>query len=230
MPSVVDVSCPNCEKTLKVPPAVFGKRVKCKHCEHAFVVQDPDAAKPSRPTKPGAKPAAKPAASPPPPPAPPKRPFDDDEEGPDKIEVISEGDDIPRCPHCAQELDPPDAIVCIHCGFNNRTREKAETKKVWAPTFEDWAKHLAPGIIALAICITLIVVNVIAFMDMREWLEGSFLEKDEKDAAGRKTYYIHPRAFNFFLLGISLPIFVPAAKYAYRRLVLEFTPKEQVKK
>src|SRR5690242_88657 len=123
MSSVVDVSCPNCDKTLKVSPAFFGKRVKCKSCEHAFVVQDP-------------------AAAPRPPPAPPKRPFDDDDEGPDKIEVISEGDDIPRCPHCAKELDPPDAIVCIHCGFNNRTREKAETKKVWAPTFEDWAMHL----------------------------------------------------------------------------------------
>src|SRR5262249_34665480 len=71
MASVVDISCPNCDKILRVPPAVFGKRVKCKHCEHAFVVEAPDAAKPAKPAKPGAKPAAK-AASPPPPPPPAK--------------------------------------------------------------------------------------------------------------------------------------------------------------
>lgn len=233
MSTVVDVSCPNCEKTLKVPPAVFGKRVKCKYCDHAFVVQDPSA-KPAKPTKPGAKPAAKAAASPPPPPppaapAPVKKPFDDEDEGPEKIDVIKESD-APRCPHCAQELDPPDAKVCLHCGFNNLTRTKAETKRVWAPTFEDWAKHLGPGIVALAIIITLVVVDIVSFLNMREWLEGSMLEMDEKDAAGRKKFYIHPAAFKFLILGISIPILVPSIKFAYRRLVKEFKPEEKAKK
>lgn len=225
MASTVEIACPNCDKALKVPPAVFGKKVKCKHCDHAFVVKDPDAA-PARPGKPGAKPAA----SPPPPPAPPKKPYEDEDEGPANIGVIAEDEGVVRCPHCAKELDPPDAVVCIHCGFNNVTREKAETKKVWAPGLEDWATHLGPGIIGLAICITLIVFNVIAFVDMREWLAGSFLEMDEKDAAGRQRYYIHPRAFNFMLLGVSIPILIPAAKFAYRRLVKEYRPPEQVKK
>ncbi len=76
------------------------------------------------------------------------------------IEVVDEGEDVARCPHCAKELDPPDAIVCVNCGFNNVTRAKAKTKKVWAPTREDWMSHLLPGIIALAICIALIVLDV----------------------------------------------------------------------
>jgi len=238
MASPVQMECPNCEAALKVPPAVFGKKIKCKHCGHAFVVQDPDdeprkpakPQKPAKPTKSEAKPA-KPASPPPPPtPAPAKKSefADDEDEGPSNIEVIHESDTA-RCPHCAKELDPPDAVVCVHCGFNNVTRAKAETKKVWAPTAEDWIMHLLPGIVALLICIGLIVFNIISLVRMREWLEGTFLEMDDKDAAGRKKFYIAPGAFIFFFIVISLPIFVPAVKFAFRRLVKEYMPSEKVK-
>jgi hypothetical protein len=218
MSAPIEMACPNCRKTLKVPPAVFGKKIKCRHCGHAFVVQVPKARAES-----GAKPAA---ASPPPA----KNPFlDDDDDGPAKIEVITDNDHLPRCPHCAQLLDPPDAVVCIHCGFNNVTRAKANTRKVWAPTFEDWFMHLLPGIIALAIFITLIVVDVISYINMREWIEGTFLEMDEKDAAGQKRFFVPPGFFITFIIMASLAIGVPAGRYAYRRLVSEFRPPEKVK-
>jgi ribosomal protein L37E len=221
MSSPVEMECPNCAKALKVPPAVFGKKIKCRHCGHAFVVQDPAAA---------GKSGAKPAAPPPAVAAPAKHnPFaDDEDEGPAKIEVIRE-DDTARCPHCAQELDPPDAVVCVHCGFNNVTRAHAETKKVYAPELMDWVSHLFPGVVALAIVIGLIVFNIISITSMREWLEGSFLEMDEKDAAGRKRYIVAPGAFIFLLLVISLPVFIPALKFAYRRLIKDPKPPEKVK-
>src|SRR5262245_2053574 len=206
MSTAVEMVCPNCEKVLRVPPAVFGKKIKCKHCGHAFVVRGPG--EPPKPTK-------KPAAGPPAPAPATKKPFEDDDEGPEKIEVITAGDEIPRCPHCAQELEPPDAIVCVHCGFNNVTRAKAETKKVWAPGIEDWFRHLLPPIVALAICIGLIVFGVISYLRMREWLEGSFLEMDEKDAAGRKRYFVAPGFFITVIYMVSLVIFVPAIKFAY---------------
>lgn len=227
MSSPVLIECPNCDKSLKVPPSVFGKKIKCKHCEHAFVVKDPDA--PARPTK-AAKPAPKPASPPPPPPPAKKNPFEDDDDDGRQIEVISEGDEVPRCPHCAKELDPPDAIVCVNCGFNNVTRAKADTKKVWAPTATDWMSHLLPGIVALAICIGLIVLDVISFIRMREWLEGSFLEMEDKDAAGRKRYFVAPGFFITVIFMISLVIFVPAIKFTYKRLINEFKPPEKVKK
>ncbi len=127
------------------------------------------------------------------------------------------------------ELDPPDAIVCIHCGFNNRTRLKAETKKVWAPDAMDWITHLAPGILALLICIGLIVLNIFSIMNMRSWLEGTFLEMDEVDAAGRKRFFIHPGFFIFVIAFISLGIFVPSLRFAFRRLVVEYYPPERLK-
>jgi hypothetical protein len=217
MSSPIDMKCPNCKKVLRIPPAVFGKKIKCKHCEHAFVVSDPNA-----------HPSQGLAATPP---APGRAPFmdDDDDEGPSKIEVISEGDEVPRCPHCAKELDPPDAIVCIHCGFNNVTRAKAETKKVWAPSIEDWIKHLWPGITALSIVIGWIVFDIISLQSMREWLEGSFLEMEEKDAAGRKRYFVPPGFFIAVIWTASIIVMVPAGRFAYRRLVKEFRPPEKIK-
>jgi hypothetical protein len=241
MSSTVDVACPNCKKTLKIPPTIFGKKVKCKYCEHAFVVRDPAEeadegdARPAKPTKPGAKPAAKPAASPPPPPAAAAAapaattsPFLDDDDDGKKVELIEE-EDVPRCPHCAKELDPPDAKVCLHCGFNNLTRDKAHTKKLWAPTTEDWMIHLLPGIVGLVICICYIVWDFIVYFKMREWMHESFLEMDEKDATGKLKFYVPPGFFITFNLVISIVVCVPCSKLAWRRLVKEFQPPEKVK-
>jgi DNA-directed RNA polymerase subunit RPC12/RpoP len=235
MSSPVEMPCPNCKESLRIPPAVFGKKIKCKHCGHAFVVQDPDAkppaksaksAKPAKPTKPGAKP---PAASPPPPPPPPQSLQQMwDEEDAQNVELIKE-EDVARCPHCALELDPPDARVCIHCGFNNLTRARAETKRVWAPDAMDWFMHLLPGIVALAIAIGLIVFNIISIVSMRDWLSGTFLEMDEVDASGRKRFYVPPGAFIFLLVGLSLPMFIPSVKFAFRRLAIDYRPAEKLK-
>jgi hypothetical protein len=224
--AAVDVSCPNCEKALRIPPAVFGKRVKCKHCNHPFVAADPAAAKPAKPAKPGAAPAP---AAPPPPADAPLRFADDDDEGPAKIEVVQESE-VPRCPHCAQELDPPDAVVCVHCGFNNRTRVKADTKKVWAPTTEDWLAHLAPGIAAVLTIISLVGLNITVWLQMREWMTGSILDKEEKDAAGRQAFYVHPAAFKFLALAFTVPMIVAAGRFAYERLVKNYRPEEKAKK
>jgi hypothetical protein len=232
MSSVVDVACPSCGKTLKVPPTVLGKKVKCKQCAHVFVVRDPGGdGRPSRPARSVARPATPAAAAPPPPPEPakPKSPFlDDDDEGVQKVELVKE-EDAPRCPHCAQELVPPDAKVCIHCGFNNVTRTKAETKRVWEPDAQDWALHLLPGIVTLLVCIGLIVWGFVVYFNMRDWMVDSFLELDSKDATGKKKYIVPPGFFITLNFVISLAVFVPCAKFAFRRLVKEYRPPERLK-
>lgn len=226
MPATLDVSCPNCGKGFKVPSEFEGKRVKCKGCQEVFAVKAPGrgAGKP-------------PAKAPPPPPAPPKpeetkSPFadDDDDQGtPNPLGVIKE-DDIPRCPHCAKELDPPDALICIHCGFNNRTRVKAESKKVVAAGASDYMSHLAPGIVALLIVIGLVVLDIVCLSNMRGWMEGSIFEMDDKDLSGQKKMLVKPGAFVTMIIAVSLVIILPAAKFAFRRLVLENKPEEKVKK
>jgi hypothetical protein len=240
MPATLDVSCPNCGKALKVPTEFEGKKIKCKDCATVFPVKA--AVKPAR-AVPAAKPAAKPAANPAtaaaPPPADaekPKSPFlDEDEEdvGPGKapkpMGVVQESD-APRCPHCAKELDPPDAVVCTHCGFNNKTRLKAETRKVIAADAADWMTHLLPGILALIIAIALIVVDIICWVNMSDWVAGSALEKDDKDpVTGKVQYYVKPGALIAVVIALSVIIIIPAVRFAVRRLIVEYKPEERRK-
>jgi DNA-directed RNA polymerase subunit RPC12/RpoP len=247
MPATVELPCPNCEKPLKVPETVFGKKIKCKHCGHAFVVEDPDdaPARPAKgkaavkPSKPGgaavkAKPKEESKKEEPKKEQPAPYKFqddDDDDDGgkPNPIAVIAE-EEVARCPHCAKELDPPDAVVCIHCGFNNVTRVKADSKKVWAPDASDWINHLWPGIMAAVMCIGIIVVDIICIVNMREWMTGSFLEKEELGADGRKKFYIAPGAFIALIIALDIMPVIGLAYFAVQRLAIHYMPPERVKK
>jgi hypothetical protein len=231
MPTTLDISCPNCGKPLKVPAELAGKRVKCKGCDEVFPVPAPKAAaKPA--AKPGPAAKAPPKAAPLPPPPKPKRPFLDDDEddgqAPKPIPVVHE-DDAPRCPHCAKDLDPPDAVVCTNCGYNNVTRVQAESKRVYAATAGDWVAHLGPGVVALLLAAGLIGGTIFAGVNMREWMEGSFLEMEEKDLAGRKKMLLPPGAFIALIGVFAALIAIPSLRFAFRRLVLNPKPPEKVK-
>lgn len=236
MATVTEIKCPSCEKALKVPDSVLGKKVKCKACEEIFVAERPAdpgtkaAARPSKPKKEEPKPQPKPEEKPA---EPSTYQFDEDEgEGgatPKPLGVIDAGEDIPRCPHCAKELDPPDAVVCTHCGFNNRTRTKADFKKTWAPGFEDWFKHLLPGFGALLICSGLITLNVVSYLNMRSWMTGTILQKEEKDAAGEIAFFVKPGAFIMFILAATIMPIIGTGRFAVKRLCIEYKPEEKVK-
>lgn len=244
MPDTLAVKCPKCGKALQVPAQLAGKKIKCKECDTAFAVPAPGAKPAAKPAAKGvgaalaagAKAGAKPAPPPPPPePEKPKGPFLDDEDELDEhgklkaMEVVKESD-APRCPHCTVELDPPDAKVCVHCGFNNVTRIKSETKKVIAADATDWISHLAPGVICLILVVGLIVLDVVCYLKMADWLEGSFLEMDEKDILGKKKMYVKPGAFVAMIIGFSLVALLPLGRFAFRRLALNYKPEEKVKK
>lgn len=238
MASVTEIKCPSCEKTLKVPESVLGKKVKCKACEEVFVAEPADdEPRPKKAAGKAAKPAAKPKKEEPKPEEKPAAPstyqFDEDEgEGgatPAPLGMVDGGEDVARCPHCAKELDPPDAVVCIHCGFNNVTRTKAESKKTWAPGAEDWFHHLAPGVLALVGCIALIVLNVTCLLHMRDWMTDTFLQKEEKNAAGEIDFYVKPGAFITFVLAATIMPIIGMGRFAIKRLFINYMPEERVK-
>jgi hypothetical protein len=203
------------------------------------VAEEPEAkAKPSKPTaKPTAKPAAK-AAEPPKKKtrikaevveAPAKSPFMDDDDDVKKVELIKE-EDVARCPSCAKELEHAEAKVCLHCGFNNLTRERAETVIVDEATGSDWAMHLLPAIIAIVITLVLLGINIWFCSNVREWMVGSIVDKEEKDAAGRPTFYVHPAAFMFAIGIISARLAWTCSRFAFQRLVYDLKPQEKVRK
>lgn|SRR5262245_31566054 len=219
MPATLDISCPKCGKALKVPTQLEGKKIRCKECQQVFQVS-----------------AGKAAAATPPAPEKPKNPFLDDDEdlapgqAPKPMGVVQESD-VARCPHCAKELDPPDAVVCVNCGFNNVTRVKANIKKVVAPEATDWINHLGPAIIALILAIGLIVVDIICIVNMSDWMAGSALEMEEKNpVTGKTQYYVMPGAFTAMIIAASVVVIIPAARFAIRRLAFDYKPEEKVKK
>jgi hypothetical protein len=233
MPATLDVTCTKCGKLMKVPTEFEGKKIRCKGCQQVLTVAAP-AGKPKAAAAKAAAPAKKAddgAKPPPPPPPKPKRPFDDDEDENDNPVGVIKEEDVARCPHCAKELDPPDAVVCTNCGFNNKTRVKANTKKTIAPEANDWVNHLGPPVIASVIVIGLIVTDILVLLNMKDWVAGSFLELEDKDpVTGATRYIIKPGAFIAMIWAISLIIILPAARFAFRRFAYDFKPEERVKK
>jgi len=226
MADTIDVSCPDCKKKLKVPSQHAGKRVKCPDCKGVVSVP----AKPAPATKPaapppeesGSKPAAPQAGSP----DKYKVTWDDETDNDNAAMGVIHEDDSPRCPHCAQLLEPPEAIICIHCGFNNRSRVKVETKKVHEPEAGEWVAHLAPGVIAIIMIVVFLVLDVMCLVNMRYWMEGGMLESDDDGFDGRKKMYVSPGLFvtmAFFVSIVGIYVFI---RMGYRRLFVNYLPPE----
>jgi hypothetical protein len=237
MADTTPIPCPNCGKVLNVPEQVLGKKIKCKDCATAFVAEVPKKA--VKPSKPGGAVKTKREEPPPPKPEAPKQPaarYDDDADDgavPKALGVVDEGEDVPRCPHCAKELEPPTAVVCIHCGFNNMTRTKAESKKVWEPDASDWMNHLAPGFAMLGIFVALLVLNIICILKMEDWMTDGFLDflkSDTKGTDGKVKFEVKPGAFITFVLAATIMPMIKTARFAIKRLAIEYRPVEQVKK
>lgn len=227
MADTIDVSCPDCNKKLKVPARFAGKRVKCTGCGTPVSVAAASpvaaAAKPVPTEESGARPAEAPAAT-----KENARVTWDDEADSDNAPMSVVHEEIaPRCPHCAQLLIPPDAIVCVHCGFNSRTRMRAETKKVYEPEPAEWFAHLAPGVLCVIAIVVLLVLDVLCLMDMRYWMEGGMLESDEEGFDGRKKMYISPGLFISMAFFASIFAIIPLSRIGYRRLFKDYMPPEE---
>lgn len=215
MAATLDVTCPNCATPLKVPATLVGKKVRCKQCEQVLTVP---AAAPPKPAE-----AYQSAAQ--------KRHAEEDEESDGKNYGVTAESDAPRCPHCAKELDPPDAKICLHCGYDTLSRRRNESRKVYQPTFGDWAKHLAPPIVCTLVAAGLITGAVICWMNMSDWLAGSIIEMEEKDPiTDKKKTYVKPWCFSLWISMVALWISYKLGKFAILRFVLHFRPPERVKK
>jgi hypothetical protein len=97
-----------------------GKTVKCPKCQQPL--QIPAAA--SAPAAAAPAPAAKPAAAPAPAAAP--RPATTFDELFDELGIKQKATGDLACPGCGEEL-APEAVICVHCGYDRRTGKKLET-------------------------------------------------------------------------------------------------------
>ncbi|MGH7172893.1 MAG: hypothetical protein ACRELF_01765 [Gemmataceae bacterium] len=210
--------CPECGKQIKAPEHVFGKKVRCKFCQAAFV------AKPGTDKKvPGKaeKPAGKAAKAPPvkPAPAKPAKPaaHDDDDEDDANPYGLTDVNLSARCPDCANEMEEG-AIICLTCGYNLRTREKAKTRKIYHLTAMEHFFWLLPGIAcALAVCI-IIGFNIwylLKIEDLVSWENDNFF-------LGMWTI----GGIKLWVVIMSLGLIWLAGKFAVKRLILHPKPPE----
>ena len=167
--------------------------------------------------------------------APPKKPHDEDEDlpagqAPNPYGVVKGDEDIPRCPFCAQELDPPDTKVCLNCGYNLLERRRHDARVVYETTAGDYFLHWLPAIACLLAIGVLVTISVVCGLFMRDWLTGSFLDSDEKnEITGKTKFYIPPFCFNIWIWVICAWLSFKAGKFAYRRLILNWRPEEKRK-
>lgn len=213
MPSTVVVVCPSCENKLKIPDEYVGKKIRCKKCTTVFAAKPARAPAPAKATVTEPKPEPVAVAD-----------QDSDDIDSDKAYGLGGMDLTPRCPTCAAELESENQVICLSCGYNLRTRVKVETKKIYETETGDVINWLLPGIGCLVAVIVLIVIDIICWVNMTEWCKGSILEKE---GGG---WYLKPGAFTFYIVLASAFIIIPCAKFAFKRLVIDNKPPEQIKK
>jgi len=249
MADALTITCPECAKAMKVPAKLVGQRIRCKGCETIFEVRDPSAPKPAaKSAKP--KPAAdtnapiqfqddpaKPSVSQTSTPAAPgkvARPFDDDPDDDGTANpygVTRDEFDIPRCPFCAKELDPPDTKICLSCGYDLIARKRHASKKVYELTAGDYFMHWLPAILWIIALLALLGGATFASLSMRGWLADSFLAKDEKNPVTNAVeFYLPPFCFNIWIWIFTLYFTYLGGRFIIRRLVFNWRPEEVIKK
>jgi hypothetical protein len=230
MASTVTVTCPECGKQLKAPPAVLGKKIRCKGCGHAFAARAEEdepakaraspprgkAAPAKGPARPAAKAPAKPAAKPAAPAG--GKAKDDEEEGgakPNPYDVTTTSL-APRCPFCANELKSDDAVICLTCGYNTVTRVKGRTRKVRDVTGLDLTLWLLPGVACALGLILLTVFDILYCLRCEQWMDK------EAWYGVVLTHY----GFKIWLVIVSLFADYHMARFAILRLAINYWPPE----
>jgi predicted Zn finger-like uncharacterized protein len=243
MATQFDCSCPHCGKRYRVPEELSGKTIRCKNCQKTFQVPQLSATNENRAATAASGPKAKKTAladdsapipfkeDPPAPPVTSVKRTTNDEDDANPYGVIRDDSDIPRCPFCAKELDPPDTKICLNCGYDLIARRRHESKKVYEATAVDWISHLGPAIACVILIIALIGLDIYVFLNLSEWMTGGILDAQEKNKiTGEPEFYIKPFCFNIWIGVFTAWICWMAGKFAFIRLVYNWKPPERLKK
>jgi hypothetical protein len=209
---------------MTVPEAVRGKKVRCKGCGGVVAVPAGGVDTRMRTEKAQAKATASAVQT--------------EEDAAKNPYMVTETNLDPRCPHCAYALDPPDARICLHCGYDMVNRGRRPSIKTYERTAGDWFFWLLPGIACL-IAFFLIIgagiyyhyylpYDILKQKEAEELLSdrlGIFNHDPGPDAI---TYMFHPGIEVWFAVA-GLVLMWKTGKFAFKRLILNHTPTEKIK-
>ncbi|MFQ3651921.1 MAG: hypothetical protein SNJ75_16485 [Gemmataceae bacterium] len=233
MPATITIACPKCDKQMKAPAEAEGKKVRCKGCGAVFVavvaeeeLDEVDEVEEVPARKPSKKAPAAPAKKAPPavakkatasPPAAAKKAQEDE----DGAYGLTYEDLSARCPECANKMASEDAKICLYCGFNVETRERARTRKVKEQTPLDIFLWLLPGIVCALAVIAMIAWIIIHWGPLIHWL-GLDPEKD-KDTWLFMAVALYTKIWTTVILCFLI---FKAGYFAIHRLVFNYMPPE----
>lgn len=216
MATTILIVCPECGKQIKAPDNVIGKKVRCKFCQAAFVASKgpgkPAAGKPAKP--PPGKPAKPPAGKPAKPSKPAVDEEDDDDPNPYGMTDVSLS---ARCPHCANEMEDENAVICLNCGYNTRTREMGKVVKTYDNTVGDQFMWLLPGIVCILVIIGVLIFNIWYLMKI-----GDLVTEEDSwylsmwGSGGIKLWVVIMSLFIIFFTG----------RFAVKRLIIHYAKPE----
>jgi DNA-directed RNA polymerase subunit RPC12/RpoP len=222
MANTVVIACTECEKQMKVPEDIIGKKIRCKECGNVFVVKKPKGAPP--PSKKQNTEAKKAAAKPLDNKAKNKLLDDEEEDSKDPYQIVIDDEGISRCPNCAKEMESKEAVICLHCGYNTMSRIRQKSEAVYEATGEDKFHWWLPGILCCVGILVAIGLCIFFAMKTRGWMIGGWFYDDEKP---EQPFMVRPGCFIFGNIMITLMICLALGKFAYKRLVLYNKPPEK---
>ncbi len=205
MADAILISCPECNKRLRTPPNLQGKKIRCKGCGHVFTAKALGSSKEDK-AKSGAKSTS--------------RANDQDFKADLNPYTVLDTEFAYRCPHCAAEMESEDAIICLHCGYNTQTRERHHTRELYPTTGMDYFMWLLPGVACAVAVLALIGFIVFLYVWLGEIAEAN---KDAWWNFGIKASQVWGTVFSLFALFF-------AGKFAIKRLIFHPTPPEKIKK
>jgi hypothetical protein len=211
-----------------------GKKIKCKACGTVFTVTGGKGGKAKEPAVLEVQEVEEE-----------KRlsvaPAPDDDEGDGNPYGITEMTFVPRCPHCANEMEEGD-VVCLHCGYNIETRTRPQLVKAIGHTGGDWFVWLAPGVLCVLTVFFLIAFFILyhymlpwVLFDQQEYTAWSkTLAESGRFAACRDdgvpwfSFIFHP-GFETWIFIMCVFFGYKATRFAIKRLIFNPRPPEKVK-
>lgn len=204
--AAIKLTCPQCNKTLQVPPVLQGKKVRCSGCTATLLV--PAAAAPA-----AAKAAAAKAEAPAPPPTKPDG-MTNEEWGVITGYGLKKESDAPRCPFCANDLEDERQVVCLNCGYNLLTRDRLPQRVLQPVTLGQHLLWLLPGIACLLVAL-LFVGLIVAIWTGTPDLSPIYMDWIQT----MKWSRVYSTVACLFVIWST-------GYFAFRRLVLNFHPPE----
>lgn len=206
------ITCPGCKKQLKAPARAAGKKIRCKNCKEVIAVPAPKAA--------------------------PTGKLDLEAEEGKNPYGVTEVSLANRCPFCAHDIDPPDARICLNCGYDLEQRERVGSKVVHERTAADFLIWHLPTIGAFLGIVAVFVAGwFYHWMLPKYLLSPKWADEIAKDRWG---YFENDQAewtgvifhWGIEVWGIVIGLFLiwKCAVFMFKRLAYEFLPPEVEKK